>query len=316
MALNTGFQAASDLEPEAIVILDGDCQHRPEKISQVLSPLLNGEADVVVGSRYLMEKHAVPFQRILGHRLFTLLANAASGTRVTDSQSGFRAFSSLRVWRIRFSSSGFAADSEVQFEASDLGVRVCEVPISAGYEDEPKRSVCAHGLQVLRGLTWLPGRYRPLLFFGGVGILVSLLGLALFTRSVGSVVERGVLDTVRALIAIALLELGGYVKRVACDSRLRVTVGVINNQPHVKDYSIRIRNGDEPSRVLKWITLEPGQTWEEPVDVSPGRCGTLQSVVFSLLEGESESPKRSIYQRVLVTVGDELDGVGEGVRAP
>jgi len=109
---------------------------------------------------------------------------------------------------------------------------------------------------------------------------------------------------------------GGYVKRVACDSRLRVTVGVINNQPDVKDYSIRIRIGHEPSRVLKRITLEPGQSWEEPVDVSPGRCGTLQSVVFSLLEGESEGPERSVYQRVLVTVGDELDGIGEGVKVP
>jgi uncharacterized membrane protein len=109
-------------------------------------------------------------------------------------------------------------------------------------------------------------------------------------------------------------EAGGYVKRVACDSRLRVTVGVVNNQPDANDYSIRIRIGDQPSQVLKRITLEPGQTWEERVDVRPDWCGTVQSVVFDLVEGER--PMRSVYQRVLATVGDALDGIGEGARAP
>jgi len=210
-ALNTGFRAASEMEPEAIAILDGDGQHRPEELSRVLSPILRGEADVVVGSRYLTRRQTVPFHRILGHRVFTFLTNVVSGTRVTDSQSGFRAFSPRAVRRIRFSSNGFAADSEVQFEASDHGLRVCEVPISACYEDKPKRSVWAHGLQVLRGLARLAGRYRPLLLFGGLGIFVSLVGLALVMRSVGFNLSQGVLSTVTALLAIALLELGGQV---------------------------------------------------------------------------------------------------------
>ena len=101
---------------------------------------------------------------------------------------------------------------------------------------------------------------------------------------------------------------GGYVKSVACGSRFRVTVGVINNEVIVKDYSIRMQMDDQPSRILTRITLGPGDIWEGPVEVRPDRCGTLQSVAFHLLEGESESPERSVYQRVRVTVGDQSEG--------
>jgi hypothetical protein len=60
--------------------------------------------------------------------------------------------------------------------------------------------------------------------------------------------------------------------------------------------------------------LEPGQTWQERVDVRPDWCDTVQSVVFDLVE--AERPMRLVYQRVLARVGDDLDGIGEGARAP
>jgi glycosyltransferase involved in cell wall biosynthesis len=207
-ALNTGFQTARAMEPEGIVLLDGDGQHRTEEISQVLSPILNGEADVVVGSRYLRGRGAVPFHRTLGHRVFTLLTNLASGIRVTDSQSGFRAYSSEAVSVLTISSTGFAVESEQQFKASDLGLRLVEVPISACYQDEPKRPVVAHGLGVLRGLARLVGRYRPLLSFGGVGTLVLLAGVALGMRSVRSYDWQRILTLAYALIVVLLLDLG------------------------------------------------------------------------------------------------------------
>jgi hypothetical protein len=112
------------------------------------------------------------------------------------------------VRSFNLSSAGFAADSEFQFGAGDHGLRVREVPISACYQDEPKRPVWSHGLRVLSGLACVAGRYRPLLFFGGLGILVSLIGLALGLRSVNSDDEHGILGTGPALIGISLLELG------------------------------------------------------------------------------------------------------------
>ena len=77
-ALNSGFRRARGLDPQALVVLDADGQHRPEEMGQVLSPILSGEADIVVGSRYLDRRSIVPRHRIWGHRVFTGLTQLMS----------------------------------------------------------------------------------------------------------------------------------------------------------------------------------------------------------------------------------------------
>jgi glycosyltransferase involved in cell wall biosynthesis len=176
-ALNTGLGRALAMRPEAIVTLDADGQHVPSEIDRVLAPVLHGEADIVVGSRYLKKRPDVPRQRRWGHRAFTLLTNLSSGTHVTDSQSGFRAFSP-RAAAIFFSSDGFAVESEMQFLAHEYQLRVAEAPVTALYPDRPRRSVVAHGLEVLNGVLRLVGQYRPLLFFGVPGVILLACGFA------------------------------------------------------------------------------------------------------------------------------------------
>jgi glycosyltransferase involved in cell wall biosynthesis len=187
-ALNTGLRKARELCPEALVLLDADGQHLPGEVPDVLAPVLAGEADIVVGSRYIANgggnEHAnghsngIPRHRVLGHRAFTTLTNLTSGVRVSDSQSGFRALSSRAAEALNFTSDGFSVESEMQFLAHELGLRVVEVPISADYADRAKRPVMAHGLLVLNGVLRLVGQYRPLLFFGLGGLSLLLLGLA------------------------------------------------------------------------------------------------------------------------------------------
>ena len=178
VALNTGFRRARALDADAIVTLDGDGQHHPEDLPQVVAPVLSGEADIVVGSRYLEGRCRVPRHRVWGHRAFTWLTNVLSGTAVSDSQTGFRAFSPRAAGVIDFASDGFSVESEMQFLAKRHDLKVDEVPITVDYVDQPKRSVVAHGLLVLNGILRLVGQYRPLLFFGLSGVLLLLFGLA------------------------------------------------------------------------------------------------------------------------------------------
>ncbi|RME36369.1 MAG: glycosyltransferase family 2 protein [Thermoflexia bacterium] len=96
-ALWTGLQAARRLNPQAVVLLDGDGEHLPPEIPLVLAPVLAGEADMVVGSRCLNGNSRVPRIRVWGHRFFNFLSNRTSGVHLTDSQNGFRAFSG-RFW--------------------------------------------------------------------------------------------------------------------------------------------------------------------------------------------------------------------------
>ncbi len=209
VALNSGLARARATDAEAVVILDGDGQHMTKEIPAVAAPILNGEADVVVGSRYLGDHTSVPLVRIIGHRAFTFLTNAFSDTRATDSQSGFRAFSRRALEAIHLSSKGFSAESEMQFIIRERNLRLIEVSINGYYPDKPKRPIVVHGLVVLNGVLQLVGQYRPLFFFGVPGLVALLAGLGYGLMVVSIYGRTQNLAVGYALICVLLTILGG-----------------------------------------------------------------------------------------------------------
>lgn len=176
-ALNTGFSWARTQDVDVVVTIDADGQHFPEDLPAVIQPILANQADIVVGSRYLQVDWDVPRHRVLGHHVFNAVTNQLSGVKVTDSQSGFRAFSCRALMTISFASEGFAVESEMQFLAREHDLRMREVPVTIKYLDKPKRPVISHGLMVLNGILRLMGQHRPLLYFGAPGVLLQLVGL-------------------------------------------------------------------------------------------------------------------------------------------
>jgi glycosyltransferase involved in cell wall biosynthesis len=208
VALNTGFQRARQLHPQAVVMLDADWQHQPEQIGQVIAPVLRGEADIVVGSRYLEAGSDVPAQRVVGHWGFTHLTNLTSGVHLTDSQSGYRAFSPAALDVLSFRSHSFSVESEMQFLARQHKLRVVEVPITIRYLDRPKRSLMSHGWTVLNGLLRLVAANRPLLFFGVPGALAVLLGAVLGVQVIETY-NRTLTLAVGTALQVVILVLGG-----------------------------------------------------------------------------------------------------------
>jgi len=208
VALNSGFNAARNMGADVVVTFDGDGQHLPEDMNAVILPVSNGEADLVVGSRYVENTSQVPLHRIWGHKAFNTLTNLLSGIALTDSQSGFRAFSRPALESLAFSSRGFSVESEMQFLAQSMGLRVREVPITIRYEDKPKRPVWQHGLLVLNGILQMVGQYRPLLFFGVVGLILMLAGSALGAYVVDIYGRIRTLAVGYALISVFLVIVG------------------------------------------------------------------------------------------------------------
>ena len=208
-ALNSGFRLAREYGPKVVVTLDADGQHLPEEIGTLVAPILKGEADIVVGSRYLNHTSTVPRHRIWGHWAFNLLTRLGSGMSSTNSQSGFRAFSPTALEKIiKFSSKGFSVESEMQFIAQENGLRLVEVPITIRYTDKPKRSVIAQGLGVLNGVLRLAGQYRPLLFFGVPGFLLLILGIGWGLRVVEIYSRFQVLAVGYAMLSVLLTIIG------------------------------------------------------------------------------------------------------------
>jgi glycosyltransferase involved in cell wall biosynthesis len=175
-AIQSGLAAAQDHNPLAVVLMDADGQHRYEDVLDLVRPILEGEADVAVGSRFADGRTRVPRMRRVAQHGLTWLSNVASGVKLTDSQSGMRAFGPVALRALVLSSTSMAAASEMQFLAGDAQLRVCEVPIEIRYFDEVKRNPVGHGLDVLNGIIRMISLRRPLLFFAVPGLFVFVVG--------------------------------------------------------------------------------------------------------------------------------------------
>ena len=209
-AISTAFAAAILLEKDAVILLDADGQHCPEELCDVVAPILDGNADMVVGSRYLEDEGNVPLLTKIAHKFITGFTNISSGTKITDSQCGFRAFSHKALLDANLTKTGMAAASEFSFLANQHNWRVVEMPVSIQYHKEAigKRSLTMHGLRVVDGIMRLIGQVRPLLFFGVPGMLVLLAGLAWGWRVVDIYSQWGILAVGYAMISVLLVILG------------------------------------------------------------------------------------------------------------
>lgn len=208
-ALNAGFRAAEQLGFQAVVCLDGDAQHSASDIPTLVAPILRGEADVVIGSRFLEVRSQIPAWRQVGQHALTLVTNVTSGVYSTDSQSGFRAFAPGAVDKLRFQTGGLSVESEMQFLFQKSGLRVAEAPIEVHYLDGNKRNPVIHGLQVLDAMLSLVARRRPLAFFSLPGVVLGLIGFVMGIHVV-LVTARGLDLPVGLTVLTALLMIVGF----------------------------------------------------------------------------------------------------------
>src|SRR6266851_6290485 len=178
-AVQTAFEQARRMAADALVLLDGDSQHDPADVDGLVEPILSGDADMVVGSRFAGVRSAIPRWRVAGQHALTMATNVGSGLRLSDTESGFRAFSRRALEEMRFTGSGFAIEPATQFQAKARGWKVVEVPIHVHYEEPMKRNPVWHGFGQLDAILRLIAEHRPLLFFGVPGLLLLVAGLVL-----------------------------------------------------------------------------------------------------------------------------------------
>lgn len=208
-AINTGLKRARELGARIVVLIDADGQHSPDEIPALIAPVQSGQADIVVGSRFLGVRSRIPRWRILGQHALTVATNIASGVVLTDSQSGFRAISGSALDALKFRpQGGFSIESEMQFLVQQHRLKVEEIPVRMVYSEPAKRNPLSHGMQVLNGIIALVSQHRPLFFFGTPGALAILLGLILGVIVVQRYEAYQTLAVGYALISINLFIVG------------------------------------------------------------------------------------------------------------
>ena len=181
-AIRSIFLKSKELDVDVLVTFDADGQHNVDDIENVISPILDQTADLVIGSRFLDNaEENIPSYRKTGIKIITTLANSSLNEKIKDSQSGFRAYSKNVISAITPSDSGMGVSSEILIKASNNEFKIAEVPIKISYEgDTSTHHPVSHGFSVTLSTLKFISIEHPLKFYGIPGLTFLVIGL-LFT---------------------------------------------------------------------------------------------------------------------------------------
>jgi glycosyltransferase involved in cell wall biosynthesis len=212
-ALSIGLTTAALNGSNVVVCLDADGQHDPNDIPKVVEPIIKNRADMVIGSRFLdaHSRQLIPNYRRLGQEVLTLATNLGSTVKITDSQSGFRAFRKEVVAGFDYSTpQGMEIESSMVRSAVKRGVRIEEVPITAKYEglDSSTLTPSGHGMSVLGSVLKSVRSEHPLLYFGVTGMAMTIIGVILGLYSIEQYISVKALPFGPTLLAVMLAALG------------------------------------------------------------------------------------------------------------
>jgi glycosyltransferase involved in cell wall biosynthesis len=208
-AISALFENAIREKADVMVTIDGDGQHDPSDIPRLVAPIVAGEADLVIGSRSLDSSDSdTPSYRKLGVKVITGTTNAMSKQEISDSQSGFRAYSARALSLIAPSEMGMGASVEILVKATEKGLSIAEVPIRIRYEEKAARNPVYHGTDVVLSLVKHLSIRHPLLFYGIPGFILLVVGLGFGLYTLDVFTSSNYIPAGPALAAVAGLMVG------------------------------------------------------------------------------------------------------------
>ena len=208
-AIKTIFNEAGKIGGDVLVTFDADGQHQISEIESVLQPIFENKADLVIGSRFLGETKDLPKYRKIGIKTITGLTNVMTGSKITDSQSGFRAYTKKVLKEISPTESGMGISTEILIKASKKEMRIVEVPITISYEDNThSQEPISHGTSVIMSTIKHVAIERPLLYYGVSGLCFLIMGLIFGTWTLQIYSEQRQVITNIALVGIGGVILG------------------------------------------------------------------------------------------------------------
>jgi len=208
-AIKTIFLKAKEINADILTTFDADGQHRIEDIAKVIEPIKNNLADLVIGSRFLNNSQKIPKYRKAGIKIITELTNITGGTKISDSQSGFRSYGRKILENIKPTDSGMGISTEILIKTQKAGYKIIEVPITILYEgDTSTHNPISHGSSVIFSTLKYVAIERPLTFYGIPGIVFLSLGLLFGLWAIQIFADEGKIITNIGLVGIGGVILG------------------------------------------------------------------------------------------------------------
>jgi|SoiMethySBSTD1v2_1073268.scaffolds.fasta_scaffold276205_2 glycosyltransferase involved in cell wall biosynthesis len=201
-------KAFREVEADIYILVDGDDTYPAEEAPRLIQPIVDGDADVVVATRLGHDTRS-EFRWVnrLGNRLLLGALNLVFGVRLTDLLSGYRVMTREYVKQAPILASGFELETELSILAFEREFRTVEIPVRVRSRPEGSHSkirVMGDGFRILSAILTLLRDYRPLSFFGGLGVLCAVLGLMPGIFVTIEFLERGTVRIPTAVLATGL----------------------------------------------------------------------------------------------------------------
>jgi len=208
-AIRSIFLKSREINAEVLVTIDADGQHKIEDVKKVIKPIVDGQADISIGSRFLEGGDNAPKYRKLGINIITKVTNSSLSEKITDAQSGFRAYNNKVLQSLTPSDSGMGISTEILIKSSNLGLKIAEVPTEIQYEGKTSsQNPVSHGTGVLMSTLKYISIERPLVFYGIPSFIFFIIGLTFTFFAAQYYAEIGRLNTNLTLIAGGTLLIG------------------------------------------------------------------------------------------------------------
>lgn len=208
-----------DIDADVYVMADGDDTYPADAAPAMVEKVLEGY-DMVIGDRLsstYFQENKRPFHNF-GNRLVRGSINGLFGAHVTDIMTGYRAFNFTFVKTYPVLSRGFEVETEMTIHSPNNNLRLFEMPIQ--YRDRPEGSVSkldtvGDGIKVMSTIFRMIREYKPLPFFGGLGLIIGIVGIVLCGTVTFEFAKTGVVTHFPTLIGAVMLVITGLLLIIA-----------------------------------------------------------------------------------------------------
>jgi glycosyltransferase involved in cell wall biosynthesis len=209
-AMRTAFRR---IDADLYVMVDGDDTYPADQVGALLQPVLDGKADMTVGSR-LMGGTSSDFKALnrFGNWLYPAVIRLLLRIRLTDILSGYRVMTRELVRGVPLTARDFEIEAELTVKALERTFRLVEVPVNLRSRPEgsfSKIRIVRDGYSILWTIVLLFRDYRPMAFFGGLGVVVMLLGLIPGIAVIAEFLHTRLVPNFPSAILAAAMELAG-----------------------------------------------------------------------------------------------------------
>ena len=179
-AFMTGIRNAISMNADIVVTVDADSQFNTDQIQELIVPILNKQVDVVTGSRFLKGRvNGIPRIKFFGNKIFTKIVSKVIGQKLTDTQSGFRAYSKDAILNLNVIND-FTYTQEVLIDLKFKGFKIGEIPVSVVYDNNRKsrvvKNIFDYSYKAVSIIIKTIIFHRPIFTFGLLGIVLLVLG--------------------------------------------------------------------------------------------------------------------------------------------